>query len=181
VVPTISRFYGIVITMFFNDHPPPHVHVRYGEHVGRIDYRTGDVLTGDTWSGHPTRRRMVGAALRRAGCQLGQCPREAPAEPDRPAAMTIAPRMLSAVAVGSFVVRVLFADGEVRDVDLSRYLDGPVFGPLRDPALFARVTVDEETRTVTWPNGADLDPDVIYTPSLSADDAVRITVPSRAA
>ena len=95
--------------------------------------------------------------------------------------MTIAPRMLSAVAIDDFVVRVLFADGEVRDVDLSAYLDGPVFGPLRDPAMFARVIVDDETRTVTWPNGADLDPDVIYTPSLAEDDSVRITVPARAA
>ncbi len=95
--------------------------------------------------------------------------------------MTIAPRMLSAVAVGDFVVRVLFVDGEVRDVDLSAYLDGPVFGPLRDPTVFARVTVDDETRTITWPNGADLDPDVIYTPSLADDDAVRITIPARAA
>lgn len=95
--------------------------------------------------------------------------------------MTIAPRMMSAVAIDTFVVRVLFVDGEIRDVDLSRYLDGPVFGPLRDPEVFTRVTVDDETRTITWPNGADLDPDVIYTPSLAADDAVRITVPSRAA
>lgn len=46
-MPTISRFYGIVITMYFNDHPPPHVHVRYGEHLGRVAYRTGEVLTGD--------------------------------------------------------------------------------------------------------------------------------------
>ncbi len=95
--------------------------------------------------------------------------------------MTITPRMLSAVAIDTFVVRVLFPDREVRDVDMSRYLDGPVFGLLRDADMFARVTVDDETRTITWPNGADLDPDVIYTPSLAEDDAVRITVPARAA
>ncbi len=45
-VPTTSRFYGIVITMYFGDHPPPHIHVRYGDDLGRIAYRSGDVLTG---------------------------------------------------------------------------------------------------------------------------------------
>jgi uncharacterized protein DUF4160 len=29
-VPEISRFFGIIITMYFDDHPPPHFHVRYG-------------------------------------------------------------------------------------------------------------------------------------------------------
>ena len=31
-MPEISRFYGIVIKMFFNDHGPPHFHAIYGEH-----------------------------------------------------------------------------------------------------------------------------------------------------
>lgn len=58
-------------------------------------------------------------------------------------------------------LRVVFDDGEVREVDLANQLDGPVFEPLRDPAEFARVRVDVETGTVTWPTGADLDPIVI--------------------
>jgi len=37
-----------------------------------------------------------------------------------------------------------------------------VFAPLRDPAYFAQVRVDPELGTVAWPNGADLDPDVLY-------------------
>jgi hypothetical protein len=41
-VPTISRFYGIVIAMYFGDHAPPHVHARYGGHKGRIAIRPGD-------------------------------------------------------------------------------------------------------------------------------------------
>jgi len=62
----------------------------------------------------------------------------------------------------AYVLRVAFDDGEVREVDLSGQLDGAVFEPLRDPAEFARVTVDGETGTVVWPTGADLDPIVIY-------------------
>jgi Protein of unknown function (DUF2442) len=51
-------------------------------------------------------------------------------------------------------------DGEV-DVRRIVPFDG-VFAPLADPAEFARVAVDSELGTVVWPNGADLDPDVLY-------------------
>ena len=35
-MPEICRFFGIVITMYFNDHEPPHFHARYGEHKAAI-------------------------------------------------------------------------------------------------------------------------------------------------
>ncbi len=37
-----------------------------------------------------------------------------------------------------------------------------VFAPLGDPAYFARVRVNPELGTITWPNGADWDPLVLY-------------------
>jgi len=55
-----------------------------------------------------------------------------------------------------------FEDGTERTVDLEPILEGELFGPLRDPALFAAVTVDSEVHTVTWPNGADLDPAILH-------------------
>jgi hypothetical protein len=36
-----------------------------------------------------------------------------------------------------------------------------VFEPLKDPEVFRQVRVDEELGTVVWPNGADLDPDLL--------------------
>ena len=36
-MPEISRFYGIVIYMFFNDHNPPHFHISYGEYKAIIN------------------------------------------------------------------------------------------------------------------------------------------------
>lgn len=39
-VSRISAFYGIVITMYFGDHPPPHSHAKYGEHVAEIAIAT---------------------------------------------------------------------------------------------------------------------------------------------
>ena len=45
-MPEISRFYGIVIKMFFDDHNPPHFHAFYGEHEILIDINTFAVFAG---------------------------------------------------------------------------------------------------------------------------------------
>jgi len=45
-VPEISRFLGIVIGMFYNDHNPPHFHASYGEHEVAIGIRDGAILWG---------------------------------------------------------------------------------------------------------------------------------------
>ncbi|GHT51378.1 hypothetical protein AGMMS49982_08630 [Bacteroidia bacterium] len=42
-MPEISNFYGIVITMLFNEHNPPHFHVKYGEYKAKISIRDGIV------------------------------------------------------------------------------------------------------------------------------------------
>ncbi|MDH5564731.1 MAG: DUF4160 domain-containing protein, partial [Nitrospirota bacterium] len=39
-MPEISRFFGIVIKMFFDDHKPPHFHAEYGSDLALIDIRT---------------------------------------------------------------------------------------------------------------------------------------------
>jgi Domain of unknown function (DUF4160) len=45
-MPEISRFYGIVIRMFYNDHLPPHFHAEYGEHEALIDINALAVIAG---------------------------------------------------------------------------------------------------------------------------------------
>lgn len=73
------------------------------------------------------------------------------------------PRIVSVEPLRGFILRLGFDDGSVRDVDLEPRLWGPVFEPLcRDRALFRRVFVDTELGTIVWPNGADLDPDVLH-------------------
>ena len=46
-MPEISRFFGIVITMYFADHPPPHFHVRYGGQKAVIAIETLTLLYGE--------------------------------------------------------------------------------------------------------------------------------------
>jgi Protein of unknown function (DUF2442) len=74
----------------------------------------------------------------------------------------IAPEMVAVIPRPGHTIRIVFADGEVRDVDITHLLSTPAFSPLRDVAMFEQVGVDEQTGTVTWPGNLDLDPDVIY-------------------
>jgi len=42
-MPEIARFYGIVIYMFYNDHNPPHFHIKYQDYEAVIDIREGTI------------------------------------------------------------------------------------------------------------------------------------------
>ena len=48
-MPVISRFYGVIIKMYFSqsEHNPPHLHAIYGDYMGAIDIRTGEMIEGD--------------------------------------------------------------------------------------------------------------------------------------
>lgn len=54
-----------------------------------------------------------------------------------------------------------FNDGTAGEVSLDDELDGEVFGPLRDPAIFATASQHPVMRTVAWANGADLAPEFL--------------------
>ena len=84
--------------------------------------------------------------------------------------------IVAAKAVGDYRLHLRFEDGVEGVVDLAPHLTfRGVFEPLRDPEYFAQVRVDADLGTVVWPNGADLDPDVLYgrvtgTPALQEHD-----------
>jgi hypothetical protein len=86
-------------------------------------------------------------------------------------------RVQSVESREGFRLQVTFTDGTTRDIDMEPYLHGPVFEPLRhDPRMFRDAYVDQELGTVVWPNGADIDPDVLYhdlTPAWMEADVTR--------
>ncbi|HBR51614.1 MAG TPA: transcriptional regulator [Nitrospira sp.] len=45
-MPEISRFLGIIVTMYFNEHNPPHFHARYGDHKAEITIETLSIIAG---------------------------------------------------------------------------------------------------------------------------------------
>jgi hypothetical protein len=61
-VPRVSNFYGIVITMYYGDHSPPHFHARHAEEEAKVEISTGEILAGS----------LSGRALRLVRKWLGQ-------------------------------------------------------------------------------------------------------------
>jgi len=74
---------------------------------------------------------------------------------DRPA------RVAEVEHIRARVLRVAFTDGLVRELDFDGALPG-VLASLDDDTTFALATVDSVAGTVSWPNGIDLDPDVLH-------------------
>jgi hypothetical protein len=46
-MPEVTRFYGIVVKLFFGDHPPPHFHVVYSEYNALFNIETLEMIEGD--------------------------------------------------------------------------------------------------------------------------------------
>lgn len=78
-------------------------------------------------------------------------------------ALNRTPEVVGVAVIRPYVMRLLFDDGVVRDV---QYVPGTASGsllePLSDPSYFAKVRVDAEAGTVVWPNGLDLAPEVLH-------------------
>jgi integrase len=100
-----------------------------------------------------TRRRHDGDLRRGAGGRL-------PLRSKEPGEMRW--RVVKAKACGPHSVDLTFKDGRRKRVNLLPLLEGPVFRPLRDPAFFARLSLDAMAGTIVWPNGADIAPETLY-------------------
>lgn len=71
-------------------------------------------------------------------------------------------RITSVECVAGYSLRLAFDDGLTRTINLEPILAGEIYGPLRDPAVFAQVAVDPEVHTIVWPSGADFDPATLH-------------------
>ena len=71
-------------------------------------------------------------------------------------------RVTAVECLKPYSLRLRFDDGLERVVDLEPVLEGELYSTLRDPAVFAQVTIDPEVHTVVWPTGADFDPAVLH-------------------
>ena len=78
-------------------------------------------------------------------------------------------RIVEALPLGDLRLRLTFSDGLVRELDFAPALTGGILEELRDPEVFAEVRVDKVAGTISWPNGVDLDPDVLQEDHEPAD------------
>lgn len=74
------------------------------------------------------------------------------------------PRITQVKYLQAYQLGLTFADGSYAEMDFADKIRGRggVFQPLENVTFFARVQVDAEAGTLVWPNGVDLDPDVLY-------------------
>jgi hypothetical protein len=64
--------------------------------------------------------------------------------------------------VRGYVIKVSFNNDTEGEVDLSKELEGEIFGPLKDVNNFKAFKVDPVLETIVWENGADLAPEFLY-------------------
>lgn len=62
---------------------------------------------------------------------------------------------------GHYKILVRFDDDTEQEIDFEPVLHGEMWGPLRDPTVFEQVSIDPIAHTLTWPNGADFDPETL--------------------
>jgi hypothetical protein len=71
-------------------------------------------------------------------------------------------RITSFEQTAAYTLRLHFDDGLSRTIDFEPVLAGELFGPLRDPRVFAQAKLDPEVHTIVWPSGADFDPATLH-------------------
>jgi hypothetical protein len=71
-------------------------------------------------------------------------------------------RIREARVSGPHSLRLTFNDGTTKQVNVRPLLDGVIFDPLRDPAYFARMTLNSICGTAVWPNGAEFAPEALH-------------------
>ena len=170
-MPELSRFYGIVITMYSEadgNHSLPHIHVRYGN-MRAVYSLQGELLRGKMPS---KQHKLVLAWMALHELELQEnwylasskcaCYRIPPLKWD------VDCRVLSVKATDSFSVVAQWSDGSFREYDVKPFLEdcGPYFARLNDPDYFKKVRVSEFGDTIEWPEGQDIAPESLYEDSL---------------
>ena len=180
-MPRLSAFYGIVIYMYRPDHPPPHFHAQYGEYVSQVALGGGEILAGSLppravrlvqeWARLLSRSsRPTGSSRRRLSrwSRSSRCP-----------SMNAMLKVTDVEPLEGHRLRVSFNDGVVREIDCAFLLHGTLGTPLKDLDYFRKVRVDDEARTIVWPNGLDPAPELLH--DLPDDLATGDRRPNRAA
>jgi len=83
--------------------------------------------------------------------------------------MNSLPSVIRAEYRGGYRLHLTFNDNSEGTVDFARWLNGPVFEPLKDQGYFRKFFLDGGT--VSWPNGADIAPETLYEYATSGQPA----------
>ena len=80
------------------------------------------------------------------------------------------PRIIKVRHIKDYRLELTFSNQVVAELDFRGRIvgRGGVFTPLENTGFFRQVRVDEEARTLVWPNDVDFDPDVLYSEATGA-------------
>jgi hypothetical protein len=68
--------------------------------------------------------------------------------------------IIKVIPIEDYQLNLTFENGEVRKFDMKPYLNTGIFKELKDKSLFNSVKISFDT--ISWSNGADFDPEVLY-------------------
>ncbi len=162
-MPTISEFFGILIRMYWDEHPPPHFHAFYAEHEAQYNIATLDVIHGAL----PRRAHALvveWASLHKE--ELGSMSSTSAHNSHRTPGVVIMAvwSIVGFKILPNYKIDVTFADGTKGVADLAPRLSqgrlGDGFDALCDAAALAKAYL--EHGALTWPGGIDLAPDAMY-------------------
>ena len=146
-MPEISLFYGIRVTMYYNDHMPPHFHAEYNGHKALVDINNIQVIRGSL----PNKQlRLI-----LAWCTIHQD--------------EYFPTVVQVIPLDNYHVQVFFDDGKIVDYDTTQDLKSSIFEPLRDIENFKNACT-VMNGTLAWDisgkmdesNCIDIDPFTLY-------------------
>jgi len=64
--------------------------------------------------------------------------------------------------IGPYTLSLKFDDGAVQIINFKNILKGELYNKLNDLNFFNKVKIDDEIKTIVWPNGADFDPATLH-------------------
>src|SRR3990172_3852204 len=131
-MPEISRFFGIVIAMFFDDHNPPHFHARYGSYSITIKIEDFAILEGHL----PP--KALGLVIEWADIHKEELFKDWELAKDQKPLFPIEP---------------VFKNGKKGIIDLKEYLyKGSFFNRFSEIEYFKQFYVKKEVWTLFWPD-----------------------------
>ena len=146
-MPVLSRFYGIIIRMYFlqKEHNPPHIHAIYGDDVAAVTIPDGKVIEGAL----PNKalemvKEWVSLNWNKEVCSMFH-------------------KIKNVSPLTDYRLSVQFAEGCTKIYDVKPLFDAiPAFKELKEPHLFSEVTVDVGGYGIIWNDDLDLSCDELW-------------------
>lgn len=153
-MPEIARFYGIIIKLFFGDHPPPHFHAVYGEYNAVFNIETLEMIEGDL---PPRAVKMIlewGTQYQQTLLEMWNT-QDFRKLPPLNNCMQY-PKIKSAWTIDERTLIVEFSNNEKRKYDITKLLTKEMFYPLQNFQVFKNFQIDSNGYAIVWNEDIDI-------------------------